>query len=371
MRIAHIEAGRHLYGGAAQVRYLTEGLTGRGVDNVLLCPPGSEVGAAARGAHVVELPMRGELDVMLLPRLARELKRLEPDLVHVHSRRGADLYGGFAAALAGVPAVLTRRVDALEPAVLARLKYRPYRVVVALSRAIERQLVDAGLPRERAAADPERRRHAALPPRRGGARATARRVRIARRRARRRRRRAAHRAQAPLVAVRVAAGARPRVAAAPSALLRPRSARAPAAEPSSPIAAWRERVAFAGFRADLPALLPGLDLLVHPAEREGLGLALLEAASAGVPVVACAVGGVPDVVVDGETGLLVPRDDAAELRRAARIARGRGERSRLGAAARRHVERRFDLGALVAAHLSLYARVLGERAAAVEPTVSP
>ena len=69
--------------------------------------------------------------------------------MHVHSRRGADLYGGLAAALAGVPAVLTRRVDAPEPAVFARLKYRPYRAVVALSRAIERQLIDAGVARER------------------------------------------------------------------------------------------------------------------------------------------------------------------------------------------------------------------------------
>jgi hypothetical protein len=70
--------------------------------------------------------MRGELDVILLPRLVRVLQRLQPDLVHVHSRRGADLYGGAAAALAGIPAVITRRVDAAEPALLARLKYRPY-----------------------------------------------------------------------------------------------------------------------------------------------------------------------------------------------------------------------------------------------------
>ena len=127
-------------------------------------------------------------------------------------------------------------------------------------------------------------------------------------------------------------------------------------------------VVLAGFRADLPALVPGLDLLVHPAGREGLGVALLEAASAGVPVVACAVGGVPDVVVDGETGVLVPRDDAAAMVRALRaLLASPDERRRLGAAARRHVERRFDLGSLVAAHHSLYTRVLGERAAAPAP----
>ena len=92
MRIAHVEAGRHLYGGAAQVDYLLQGLTGRGVENVLLCPKDSELAAATSAALVRPLPMRGELDAALLPRLARELKRLKPDLVHVHSRRGADLY---------------------------------------------------------------------------------------------------------------------------------------------------------------------------------------------------------------------------------------------------------------------------------------
>src|SRR5688572_10812093 len=133
MRIAHIEAGRHLYGGAAQVRLLVGALARTGHDNVLICARGSALARESHDARVVALPMHGELDVALLPRLARELKRLQPELVHVHSRRGADLYGGPAAALAGIPAVLTRRVDAAEPAVLARWKYRPYRAVVALS----------------------------------------------------------------------------------------------------------------------------------------------------------------------------------------------------------------------------------------------
>ena len=91
MRIAHIEAGRHLYGGAAQVGYLLEGLASSGVDNVLISPPGSELGAHAKGGLVRSMPMRGELDATLLPRLVRELKRVKPDLVHVQSRRGADL----------------------------------------------------------------------------------------------------------------------------------------------------------------------------------------------------------------------------------------------------------------------------------------
>jgi glycosyltransferase involved in cell wall biosynthesis len=369
MRIAHIEAGRHLYGGAAQVRYLTEGLASRGVENFLLSPKGGELGAAVRAACVVELPMRGELDVLLLPRLVRELKRLQPDLVHVHSRRGADLYGGWAAVLAGIPAVITRRVDAAEPALLARLKYRPYRAVIALSQAIERQLRAAGVAAERlalisSAVDTQRYRPD------DSARA---------------RLRSAFKFPAGAIVVGVVAQLIERkrhswLFATLPQLVRDfpqlrvvcfgRGSLEQRLRRELAEVGLTDDVVLAGFRADLPELLPGLDLLVHPAEREGLGVALLEAASAGVPVVACDVGGVPDVVVDGETGVLVPRDDAAGLRRAlAALLASRDQRRRLGAAARRHVERRFDLGRLVAEHLSLYTRVLGEPAGAPASTV--
>ena len=321
--------------------------------------------AAASGpaALVRPVPMRGELDFTLVPRLAGELKRLKPDLVHVHSRRGADLYGGLAAGLAGIPAVLTRRVDSPEAALLARLKYRPYRALVALSREIERQLAEAGVARERivlipSGIDTQRYRPDA---------------------AARERLRTAFALPDDAIVIGVVAQLIERKRHSWLFSLLPelvrefrqlrvlcfgrgpleRRLRAELAERG-----LARHVTLPGFRADLPALVPGLDLLVHPAAREGLGLALLEAASAGVPVVACAVGGVPDVVVDGETGKLVPREDAAAMARVLRaLLAAPDERRRLGAAARRRVERRFDVGSLVAAHHSLYARVLGERAA--------
>jgi glycosyltransferase involved in cell wall biosynthesis len=369
MRIAHIEAGRHLYGGAVQVGHLLEGLAGRGVENLLFCPAGSELAAAERGARVCVVPMRGELDVLLLPRLARELKTLKPDLVHVHSRRGADLYGGYAASLAGVPAVLTRRVDSPEPAVLGLLKYRPYRAVVALSHAIERQLHAAGVAPERVVRIPsavDTRRYRPDP-------AAAERLRAE----------FAFPADALVIGVVAQLIERKRhtwwFAQLPE-LVREwpqlrvvcfgrgpleRRLRAELGERG-----LASHVVLAGFRTDLPALVPGLDLLVHPASREGLGVALLEAASAGVPVVACAVGGVPDVVADGETGVLVARDDAAGMARAVRaLLAAPEERRRLGAAARRHVERRFDVVRLVAAHHALYLGMLAQRAAATASAV--
>ncbi len=370
MRIAHLEAGRHLYGGAAQVRYLVDGLTARGVDNLLLCPAGSELAAAAPAARVVELPMRGDLDVRVPLRLVRELARFRPDVVHVHSRRGADVYGGLAAALAGVPAVLTRRVDSSEPAWLARFKYRPYVAVVALSRAIETQLAAAGVDAARivripSAVDTVRYRPDA-----------AARARLL----------AAFALPSDALVVGVVAqlierkGHDALLALLPElvrvepklrVLLFGRGPQESALRAQIAARGVGSYVALAGFRADLPELLPGLDVLLHSAVREGLGVALLEAASAGVPVVAYAAGGVPDAVVDGTTGLLVPVGDTGALRAAlARLLAGRVERARLGAAARAHAERHFGIGGLVDAHLSLYGRVLGERAARTAPTVA-
>ena len=67
----------------------------------------------------------------------------------------------------------------------------------------------------------------------------------------------------------------------------------------------------AGHRDDVPELLPGLDVFAMASRYEGLPCAIVEAMSAGLPVVATAVNAVPDVVIAGETGLLAPQDVVA------------------------------------------------------------
>ena len=86
---------------------------------------------------------------------------------------------------------------------------------------------------------------------------------------------------------------------------------------------------------DVAAWLRRADLLVHPARWEGFGLALLEAMLAALPVVATNVSSMPEIVADGETGLLVPPDDAAALAAAVnrvlairRLRRAEAERAR-------------------------------------------
>jgi glycosyltransferase involved in cell wall biosynthesis len=115
-----------------------------------------------------------------------------------------------------------------------------------------------------------------------------------------------------------------------------------------------------GFREDLPDLLPCMDLLVHPATREGLGVILLQAGAAGLPVVAAAVGGIPEVVVDGETGRLIPPGDPEALARAVtELLSDPAGLQEMGASARVRVYREFSVAGMVEGNLKVYRELLG------------
>lgn len=108
-------------------------------------------------------------------------------------------------------------------------------------------------------------------------------------------------------------------------------------------------VEFLGRRSDVEAVLSTADLFVLASHWEGLGLVLAEAAATGLPAVATRIDGIPEVVEDGTTGLLVPPRDSAALARA--IAELLGDRPRLramGRAARGRAERHFDVRQLAA-----------------------
>lgn len=117
-----------------------------------------------------------------------------------------------------------------------------------------------------------------------------------------------------------------------------------------------------GDRSDVAQLLTRADVFVCSSRSEGMPVSILEAMAAGLPVVASAVGGVPELVADGRTGILVEPGAVAPLADAlARLIGNRGLRERLGQAGREVVKERYDLPRFRRAHLELYERLLGER----------
>jgi glycosyltransferase involved in cell wall biosynthesis len=354
MHVLHLETGRRLYGGARQALALARGLQARGVQSTFVAVTESIVVAeAARlGLALRTLSMRGDADFPFMLRFTRLLREVQPDIVHVHSRRGADWFGALAARRARVPAVLSRRVDRPEGR-LGVLKYPLYGRVVVISAAIREQLLAAGVAPGRielirSAVDAEwvepawsRERLARefqldsrcllvgciaqLIPRKG---------------------------HEPLFAA-----WREVAAACPDArlLLFGRGPLDRRLRRAAQKAGIDRSVVFAGFRPDLPAFLGRLDLVVHPALEEGLGLAVLEAQAAGVPVVAFRAGGVPEVVSDGRTGYLVRTGDAPALAIAlTELLQNEERRRTFGEAAWDWVAREFRVADMVDRHLILY-----------------
>ena len=114
-------------------------------------------------------------------------------------------------------------------------------------------------------------------------------------------------------------------------------------------------VVFAGMRRDVEQILPLIDLFVLPSLYEGFGIAIIEAMAASRPVVATAVGGIPEIVVQGETGLLVPPGDVAGLAGAmCRILSHPERAAAYGAAGLRRVCERFSIEIAVKRHEDLY-----------------
>ncbi|QID16662.1 glycosyltransferase family 4 protein [Nitrogeniibacter mangrovi] len=358
MKVLHVESGRHLYGGGKQVLYLMEGLARRGVDNLLACPDGAHIAEPARAfGTVIELPMKGDVDIGLAGRLKRVIRQHRPDLVHIHSRRGADVWGGVAARLAGVPALISRRVDNPESRWAVTLKYGLYAHVITISEGIRQVLLAEGLAPERvscvrSALDPAPylREYD----------------------------KAAFRATLDLPADTPVAGMvaqliprkghRHLLAALPRVLERhPRLqvlvfGRGPLeAELRQAIADANlgDHVRLMGFVDDLPAQLGCLDLLVHPADMEGLGVSLLQASAAQVPIIACRAGGMPEAVRDGINGLLIDVGDVAALGTAMiRLLDDADLRRHMGAAGRALVLDEFSVDVMCEGNLAIYDKVL-------------
>lgn len=120
-----------------------------------------------------------------------------------------------------------------------------------------------------------------------------------------------------------------------------------------------DRMRFLGRRDDARSFIAAADIFVNPSDVEGLPLVVLEALALARPVVATAVGGVPSVVIDGETGLLVPPKDPQALADAMAAMLNDGAAGRFGTAGAALVEARFGAGTMVESYERIYAEVAG------------
>jgi len=123
-----------------------------------------------------------------------------------------------------------------------------------------------------------------------------------------------------------------------------------------------DRVIFTGLRQDVPEILSDVAISVLPSLSEGFSNAVLESMAAGKPVIATRVGGNPEAVADGETGILVPPRDAGALARSmCQLLEDREAARRMGHAARQRVETEFSVEAMVRRTEQLYTTLLDAR----------
>ena len=356
MKIVHVESGKHLYGGALQVSYLLEGLAARGVENVLVCPPGSGIGqyfktSSQSDVRVIEM-MPSSLSLRFGMALEKLLRQESPDIVHLHSRRGADVFGALAAHRSGVPSILSRRIDNPVTSIWARQKFHYYDRIICISQGIKNVLASANVDEAklcvvRSAVDaspwleiPSREALAAefgLPQNVLYLGIVAQLIE-----------RKGH--HILLEALRnMPEREKMRV------LIFGKGPQRETLERLVRDTGLKDIVHFTGFRDDLPRWMGALDILVHPALMEGMGISLLQASAAKVPIVASDVGGIPEAVRHGENGLLVPPNDAVALRAAIRkLVHDPALRKRLGETGRRIVTEEFSIDTMVEGNLSVY-----------------
>ena len=357
----HIDTATTWRGGQNQVLLTVMGMRSAGHRAMLVAHPGGELRRrAAEGLDFVPLAPSHELDLKAGWKLSRLLNRLRPDIVHAHDPHAvstAALALSMSTAQPVPPLVASRRVDFhLKTNSFSRWKYRQVRMFLSASDAIARILRADGIPAAQIVTvhegiDVERITniepasvHAAfwLPthaPVVGNIGALV-----------------AHKGQRHLIDA--AAILHREVPDARVVILGEGELRA-ALEHQVRHLHLEKHVLLPGFRDDVLALLKGVDIFVMSSETEGLGTSILDAMACGRPVVGTRAGGIPEVVEDGVTGLLVePRDPKSLAQAITTLLQDEALRTRMGAAGLARARERFTVDRMVAATIAVYEQVL-------------
>src|SRR5438552_5909095 len=356
----HVDTARTWRGGQNQVLLTVNGLRAMVHRAALVAHPDGDLRRrAAEGLDLIPLAPRTEMDLTAAWRFSRVVKRLAPDVIHAHDPHGVAMASlalslGSAAAQGRAPAlVASRRVDFhLKGNSFSRWKYRQVDAFIAASEAIRRMLVADGVPAERTvtvhegidvdhvvAARPVNVHEAFWLPH-----------------------------QAPVVG-NVAAlvphkGQRHLVDAAHLVVREVPDARfvilgegelRESLERQVREYHLEKHLLLPGFRTDVLGCIKGFDLFALSSVTEGLGSSLLDAMACSRAIAATRAGGIPEVVVDGENGLLVPpRDHAALARAIMRLLNDQALRRQMGEAGLSRVRSRFTVERMVAETAAVY-----------------
>ena len=356
----HIDTARTWRGGQNQVLLTVLGMRALGHRAMLVAHGAGELRQRAQeGLELIPLAPKTEMDLSAAWRLSRLIKQLGPDVVHAHDPHGvatAALALSMSTQLAKPPLVAARRVDFhLKGNALSRWKYRQVDCFICASDAVRRMLVADGVPAVRAVtvhegidlghveAAPAADLHAdlwlphgspvvgnvaALVPHKGQR----------------------HLIEAAALVVKRVPDARFVIAG--EGELRP------ALERQIKDHHLEKHVFLAGFRPDILSVHKGFDIFVMSSVTEGLGTSLLDAMACGKPIVATTAGGMPEVVNDGATGLLVPpRDHQAMAEAIVKLLTNPDLRARMGAAGLARVRAKFSAERMVQDTLEVYRRV--------------
>lgn len=373
MRVVHIIKITRISGAERHLLLLLAGMRQRGLDAHLVIlvergKPMDDMLAEARNREipVSRLVIRRDYDVTLLWRLRAQLREHKPDLVHTHLVH-ADLYGYFAARAAGVPRVISSRHND------DQFRYRPrwrrinrrmwrlYAGGIAISESIRQFAIEVeGAPAEKISVvhygidfdwlgddeiDSVRRQLRSDLGLEGDALIMGMVCRLVEQKgipyaleAMRRLRTQFPRAHLVIAGDGDKASELRRLASA---------------------LGIADRVHWLGWRGDAADLMSAFDLLLAPSLWEGFGLVLLEAMARRVPVIASRVGAIPEVIVHGETGILVePRDVAALAGAMARLLDDRALRKYMGLLGAARLEECFSIKRMVEGTIAVYEQIV-------------